>query len=166
MIKINGQNNYFCNGQGKIFSNKSGSIKELKAGLTKGGYNIVVFSNDGKTKSINVHSIIATQYIGEPDGMHVNHKNGIKTDNRIENLEYVTPKENTQHAARIGLISKRPYLDYRNKASKLDELKVLTAMTYLGVGHSNRSVAKIMGVSHRTIAIIKAEKKVGLSFFE
>jgi hypothetical protein len=42
-----------------------------------------------------------------PDGMQINHRNGIKTDNRLENLELATASENTQHAYDTGLIGRR-----------------------------------------------------------
>ena len=42
-------------------------------------------------------------FIGtRPEGMVVNHKNGVKTDNRLENLEYITSRENTIHAFKMG----------------------------------------------------------------
>jgi hypothetical protein len=54
-------------------------------------------------RAVAIHDLIATAYLGtRPDELCVNHKNGVKTDNRPENLEYVTLAENTRHSMRIG----------------------------------------------------------------
>lgn len=57
-----------------------------------------------KGKWFSIHSLVAEAFIGpRPKDHQVNHKDGNKTNNRFDNLEYVTPAENQQHAARLGL---------------------------------------------------------------
>lgn len=55
----------------------------------------------GRRRPIAVHRLVMEAFVGKDD-RHVNHKNSIKTDNRIENLEYVTHTENLRHASRKG----------------------------------------------------------------
>lgn len=63
------------------------------------GYFFVSLSSNGRKRLPKIHQLVAENFIGKPEGDYqVNHKSGDKKDNRVENLEYVTPKENTLHS--------------------------------------------------------------------
>lgn len=78
----------------------------LKTPCNAVGYPEVNLYANGKANIVLVHRLIALTFLPNPDGKReVNHKNGIKHDNRVENLEWVTPSENISHAYRTGLHS-------------------------------------------------------------
>lgn len=87
------------------------------------GYNTVILSANGKNKGVRVHRLVAKAFISNPDNKpEVNHKNGIKNDNRVENLEWVTASENMRHSfAELGQKPSMPTLGkkgYDNHSSK------------------------------------------------
>lgn len=76
----------------------------LSQSISKTGYHRVTLSDKEKVKILPVHRIVAGAFIQNPKNLpQVNHKNGDKSDNTAQNLEWVTSKENVEHSIRTGL---------------------------------------------------------------
>lgn len=76
----------------------------LKNNIGGHGYLRVNLWKDNKCKMVKVHTLVCLAFIPNPEGKKdINHKNGIKSDNRVSNLEWNTRSENLSHAYRIGL---------------------------------------------------------------
>lgn len=89
------ENWYMVNQNGEVFSkHRDIWLKPAKVGA---GYHRVGLYYHGKTHNRYVHRLVAETYLGPANGREINHKNGNKTDNRVENLEWVTRSENVNH---------------------------------------------------------------------
>lgn len=101
----NTSNIYFVDDSGQVESRYPGKKPHpLKPKIDRAGYKTVTIIKAGKRHTMFVHRLVAEAFIQNPlVKPEVNHKNGIKTDNRLENLEWVTHSENMQHAHDVGL---------------------------------------------------------------
>lgn len=121
--------------------------KILKTTMCTGGYRYLHLHKLGVKKKFTVHELILLCFLGpRPKGYQVNHKDGVKTNNSIENLEYVTPIENSRHASRLGLLTRGENC----KQAKLNPKKV-KEIRILWPGISQRKIANKFGVSQHTI---------------
>ena len=68
------------------------------------GYQTVTLTQSGAQRQFTVHRIVAEAFLGpRPEGMTVNHKNGVKDDNRVANIEWLSNLDNMRHSHAIGL---------------------------------------------------------------
>ena len=97
---IVGFDNYVVSNKGIVINTETNEIKAQF--LDKKGYPYVTLCKNGKLKSIKVHRLVAMAFIDNTENKpEINHINGIKTDNRVENLEWCTSKENSVHKTEV-----------------------------------------------------------------
>jgi len=118
----------------------------LRAATTRYGYKQVVLTKPDKTrKSLSIHRLVATTYLGDEPDLQVNHKNGIKTDNSVENLEWCTQFDNMRHAYQTGLINNRGL-----SGTQVREVRLL-----LKSGQTQTGISRLLGIEQSLISKIK-----------
>lgn len=128
----------------------------LKQQNNRHGYPMAHLSKNNKDRLLATHRLVILAFVGVcPSGKQVNHIDGDKTNNRIDNLEYVTPSENIRHAYRMGMASNR---GERSSGNKLTEDDVHEIRRLLLKGWTRRAIAKVFNVSHQTITDISTGK--------
>lgn len=149
---------YDCvrNGKNYTIKRKLPAITHCQQ-TTPGGYLNMELRIDGKRVRIGTHRLVALTFVpGFQEGFVVNHINGIKTDNRAENLEWVTLAQNTKHAWETGLVNLR---GNNQPTAKLDSKRVLYIRRLLKQGVSAHSLAIVAGVSPSLICLIRDGKR-------
>jgi hypothetical protein len=129
---------------------KKGLNKFLKSRIDRAGYFTVRLNKNGQSSTHYVHRLLAIAVIPNANNKpFINHINGIKTDNRIENLEWITHAENVQHAYKMGLCKlenrQTPIIDICSgkkfpsikKAAEFNLIKYNTCKGYLNGSRPN-----------------------------
>lgn len=154
LIKIDER--YSIDNDGNIYSTNyknSGKVRMLSPALDAKGYLKTVLHG----KSTRVHRFIAVHLVPNPEGLpHINHKNGVKTDNRVENLEWCTNKSNIEHAYRMGLIKTKSKWEHHN--SVLSQSDYLYIKEQVELGRSFRSLSREFGRDKSVIS--RAYKRI------
>ena len=134
----------FASTEGRFFTIKG---KETAQHLNR--YRGYIYIKTGR-KGYLAHRLVATAFIPNPERKpQINHKNGIKTDNRVENLEWVTNSENQLHAVKTGL---KPEPKKETKKYKDGRLKKAIGLI-VDDGYSIGEAGRLTGIPYSTIAV-------------
>jgi len=147
MKAIAGYPNYSISIDGIVYNTKKN--KQLKPVLSNTGYLKVTLCNNGTRKDFNLHRLIGIAYIENHNNYPmINHKNGIKSDNRLDNLEWCSASQNIQHAFDNGLKKSTE----RHKLKTIEKLSKPVIDTQTGIFYSSaREAAKLLGLNRNTL---------------
>ncbi len=122
--------------------------KILKKRNSTDGYLRVAITLDGKRKDVGIHRLVAMAFINNPENkLEVNHKDGIKTNNHVSNLEWATRREQMKHAYDMGLNSIVKNMENRPPSTGKIVIDYHTGIFY----ESAKQAAKARGMKYSTL---------------
>ena len=151
---------YMVSEAGHVFSSIR-ACRMLRQTISPQGYPYVsLMGANGRPKKVLVHRLVAEAFIANPSRLAcVNHRNGIKTDSRVDNLEWVTYAENNNHARATGLSLAFGETHY---AAKLSDADVVEIRRLGAAGLLHREIAAQYGVIRQHITrILNNQNRVG-----
>lgn len=156
---ILGYEDYEISNLGRVKSHKKWNDKNkeriLKPKIESSGYLRICLCKNNKTKFFYIHRLVMISFVGKIN-LPVNHKDGNKNNNKLKNLEFVTPSKNMKHAFKIGLHNLR---GERNTQSKLKGHQVIKIRKMYNTGnYYQKDIAKIFNVDRKTISDITLYK--------
>lgn len=130
---------------------RAGAIRAIVLNIH--GYPQAVLYRENVNKTFTVHGLVAAAFIGpRPDGYEVNHLNGVKTDNRAENLEYATHAQNMRHT--IETLGKRYDGDHCPNAKLTASQVIAIRAAYREGNRTQRDLAREFDVTQGNISRI------------
>ena len=149
-VQIPGYPRYLIDENGVVVSTCGGKWKVLKLERTHDGYQRATL---GAGNRFPVHRLVMLTFVG-PSDLTVNHKNGDKTDNRLDNLEYLTASENLKHAYKTGLIDNK---GEKCSTAKLSDLQAAQLLALKGTV-SQVKAGKLFGVTQASVGYLWSGK--------
>lgn len=160
MKQIKGFENYYITEDGEVWSNNIN--RYMKQSKNSGGYLCVqLFSETVRKKPTRIHRIVAETYIPNPNNYEqVNHKDGNKENNAVENLEWCSAIENVNHAWKNGLC------EHLRKRIVETKIKKVICIETGKIYNSAMEAGISIGMRKNSIptAIYKGHKCKGLTF--
>lgn len=150
MRKIEGSKDYYVTVEGHVF-NRQGQRMKSKVGY-RGYEQVTIVAEDGSRIYALVHRLVAKAYIENPfNKPFVNHIDGVKTNNHVSNLEWVTPKENMIHAAQVLGVG----LGENSGNAIYTEDVIHKVCKLLEQGYLNKDISDATGVKQHTVSCIR-----------
>ena len=135
--------NYAISNLGNIINVKSGRL--LKTNINPYGYKYVQLSINGIRTTYRIHRLVARAFVDNPDNKpYVNHIDGNKLNNNANNLEWVTAKENDNHARKTGLKN-------QNKPIKAINIETGEELVFESLSECGRYLKLNTGSIHRVL---------------
>lgn len=153
-VVAGGFNNYYASENGYIMNRNTGRI--LATYPDRSGYMTVRLSKDNRMYTKRVHRLVAETFLEPPDeeAWQVNHINGDKRDNRLCNLEYVTPSDNMYHAYANGLNHWEGYNERPVRIVETGEVFKSQAECARAIGGSQPNInACLVGRRHKHLGL-------------
>lgn len=153
------ESKYKVSNRGFVKSFAQNNPKILSNKTDKFGYKCVKLYKNGTPKQYKVHRLVAKTFIPNPENKYtVNHKNGVKSDNNVNNLEWMSLASNIKHAYRNGLCKNSTRRGSDSHYAKLEEADVLEIKELLKTSLTQKEISKIYGVTHQSISLINLGK--------
>jgi DNA-binding NarL/FixJ family response regulator len=157
---------YLVSNLGRVYNSKLKTLMiDIDENKNHRNYHLVMLNKkDNSRGTYKVHRLVAITFIKVPDILKcftidkliVNHKNGKKRDNCVNNLEWMTMKENIEHAITTGLVDNKAW---NNFSVKRTPEQIILICTKIKEGLSNKEIAKLVNLDPRRINAIRVKEK-------